>query len=251
MSNSVKDLFSEHSDIYAKYRPLYPKELYDFILAYVSHREMALDCGTGNGQAAGILSGFFKEVHATDISEKQIQNAIQRPNLRYHICNAEKTPFLDNTFDLITSATAVHWFHFGHFFKEMKRVGKNESLFACWGYNVFRTDEPELNKLINKFYTQTIHDYWDPERKHVDEEYKNIPFPFKEIKSPGFATYLKWDLNTLEGYLNTWSAVQHYIRKNNINPVNELMQEIRSKLGEDVELQMTFPVFLRLGIIKK
>src|SRR5437762_8882338 len=91
MSNSVKDLFSAHSDIYARYRPLYPKELYEFILQYVPIRELAIDCGTGNGQAAGILAENFKEVHATDISDKQIRNAIQKPNLHYHICRAEKT----------------------------------------------------------------------------------------------------------------------------------------------------------------
>ena len=251
MTNSAKDLFSEHSDIYVKYRPLYPKELYDFILDYVPKKEMALDCGTGNGQAAGILAEYFKKVHATDISEKQIKNAVQKENLIYHICKAEEMPFADDTFDLVTSATAVHWFHFDKFFKEVKRVGNDKSMFACWGYSVLRTNEPELNKLIDKFYTQTVHDYWDAERRYVDEEYRTIPFPFEEIKNPGFSTYLKWDLNILEGYLNTWSAVQHYIRKKNINPVSELMQEIKSKLNEEVELQIIFPVFLRLGIIKK
>jgi hypothetical protein len=251
MINSAKDLFSEHSDIYVKYRPLYPKELYDFIFDHVSKKEMALDCGTGNGQAAGILASHFKEVHAMDISEKQIGNAVQKQNLHYHVCRVEEMPFADDTFDLITSATAVHWFRFDKFFKEIKRVGNDKSVFACWGYSVVKTNEPGLNKLIDKFYTQTIHNYWDAERRHVDQEYRSIPFPFEEIKNPGFATYLKWDLNILEGYLNTWSAVQHYIRKNNINPVNELMKEIKSMFNEGVELQITFPVFLRLGIIKK
>jgi SAM-dependent methyltransferase len=251
MKNSTKDLFSAHSDIYAKYRPLYPKELYDFVLGNVLIKEVALDCGTGNGQAATELTKYFKEVHATDISEKQIKNAKQKPNLHYHVCKAEETPFADNLFDLIVSATAVHWFPFDKFFQEMKRVGKHNSVFACWGYKIFRTNEPALNNLIDKFYSETIHSYWDVERRHVDEEYKNIPFPFEEIKNPGFATQVQWDLDTLEGYLNTWSAVQHYIRLNNHNPVNDLMQEIRSRLSQDIELQITFPIFMRVGIIKK
>src|SRR6266498_4307839 len=146
MNNSAKDLFSEHSDIYVKYRPLYPEKLYDFIFGYVRKKEMALDCGTGNGQAASVLAGHFKEVHAVDISEKQIENGIQRPNLHYHVCNVEEIPFADNSFDLITSATAIHWFQFDKFFKEIKRVGKDNSVLACWGYSVFRTNEPELNK---------------------------------------------------------------------------------------------------------
>ena len=60
MAESAKDLFSGHSDIYAKYRPLYPKELYDFIFKHVPVKEMALDCGTGNGQAAAVLADTFR-----------------------------------------------------------------------------------------------------------------------------------------------------------------------------------------------
>ncbi|HEV8285618.1 MAG TPA: class I SAM-dependent methyltransferase [Chitinophagaceae bacterium] len=251
MADSTKDLFSGHSDIYAKYRPLYPKELYDFILKQVSTKDIALDCGTGNGQAAGVLAEHFKQVHATDISDKQIKNAIQKPNLHYHVCKAEKTPFSDDTFDLITSATAVHWFHFERFFSEMKRIGKNNSVFACWGYKLFRTDNTRLNEIVDAFYTQKIHSYWDAERRHVDEEYKNIPFPFEEIENPGFATHLQWDLKILEGYLNTWSAVQHYIKKNDANPVIDLMDEIKTQLPGDIRLKITFPIFMRIGIIKK
>lgn len=251
MTNPIKDLFSSHADMYAKYRPLYPKELYDFLIDHVEAKDRALDCGTGNGQAAGILADHFTEVHATDISENQIANAIQKPNLYYHVCKAEQLPFEDNYFDLITAATAVHWFHFEEFFAEIKRVGKKKSVFACWAYQLFRTDQPNINKLVDKFYTQTVHSYWDVERRHVDEEYKNIPIPFDEVKNPGFATQLRWDLETLEGYLNTWSAVQHYIRKTATNPVNELMAEIRSELGHRDTVLITFPIFMRIGIINK
>lgn len=251
MKNSVKDLFSAHSDIYAKYRPLYPQELFDFILEQVITKDKALDCGTGNGQAAGVLANFFKEVHATDISERQIANAVQKPNIHYHICSAEQTPFGDNTFDLITCATAVHWFNFERFFAEMKRVGKNNAVFACWAYNVLQTENQRVNSAINKFYSDKIYTYWDPERRHVDEAYKNIPLPFSELPTPGFATLLNWDLATLQGYLNTWSAVQHYIRLHGENPIDELITEIRSIAGANATLKVIFPIFMRLGIITK
>jgi ubiquinone/menaquinone biosynthesis C-methylase UbiE len=251
MTNSVKDLFSSHADIYAKYRPLYPRELYEFILDQVTEKGTALDCGTGNGQAAGVLADHFREVHGTDISEKQIKNAIQKENLFYRVCQAESLPFADNYFDLIASATAVHWFQFDQFFSEITRVEKNNSIFACWAYKVFRTDRETINKLVDRFYSETVHSYWDAERRHVDEEYKNIPMPFTEIRNPGFATQLLWDLQTLEGYLNTWSAVQHYIRINRVNPVNQLMEQVKQELGTNNKVLMTFPIFMRMGIIEK
>ena len=251
MSTSPKDLFSSHADIYARYRPLYPKELYDFLLQQVTEKTAALDCGTGNGQCAGVLAEYFKEVQATDISEKQIANAVTKPNLDYHVCEAEETPFADDSFDLITCATAVHWFRFDDFFAEMKRIAKNNCVFACWAYSVVRTDQPKLNEIIDEYYWKKIHSYWDPERRHVDEQYRSIPFPFEEIPNPGFATKLQWDLDELEGYLNTWSAAQHYIKKNNLNPVTELMKKIRTEFTNDAQLKMIFPIFMRIGVIKK
>src|SRR5712675_1116229 len=108
-----------------------------------------------------------------------------------------------------------------------------------------------MKGIDDKFYTQIIHSYWDAERRHVDEEYRNIPFPFEEIKNPGFATRVQWNLEELEGYLNTWSAAQRYLQINKISPVNELMNKIKAKPGIDRKVQLVFPIFMRIGIIKK
>ena len=66
----MSELFSKQSAEYAKYRPGYPQQLYDFIFNYVKNFDLAWDCATGNGQAAIILAERFKQVIATDISEK-------------------------------------------------------------------------------------------------------------------------------------------------------------------------------------
>ena len=76
----AKDLFSKQSDLYAKYRPTYPKELYDYIVSFVKEKDVAWDCATGNGQAAGVLANYFKKVIATDISAAQIERAIRKEN---------------------------------------------------------------------------------------------------------------------------------------------------------------------------
>ena len=118
----LKDLFSKQAEDYAKYRPVYPKELFDHILQFVIEKNTAWDCATGNGQAAFALAQYFKRVIATDISEKQLSLAKPHPNIKYQIASAEKTDFLDNSFDLITVAQAYHWFKFDAFEKEVKRV---------------------------------------------------------------------------------------------------------------------------------
>ncbi|MER3498906.1 MAG: SAM-dependent methyltransferase [Chitinophagaceae bacterium] len=251
MPQLPKDLFSEHAELYARYRPLYPKQLFDFILQHVKHKNKALDCGTGNGQAAGALADYFKEVHGTDISQKQIERAIAKPNMTYHLTVAEKLPFKANEFDLVTAATSLHWFHIDKFYEEVNRVAKNNAVFATWAYNVLQTHNDKINELIQDFYHNIIYSYWNAERKYVDQEYKTIPFPFSEIKNPGFATRLQWDFETLEGYLNTWSAVQKFIKQNAYNPVDDLIKKMKSIVGEKTMMQVSFPVFMRIGIIKK
>jgi SAM-dependent methyltransferase len=249
---SPKDIFSIKSDCYARHRPLYPVELFDFILAYVEKKEQALDCGTGNGQAATFLAEHFKKVYGIDISNSQIDNAVRKANIEYIICQAEQTPFPDNTFDLITVATAVHWFQFEPFYAEMQRIANNRSIFACWGYNLLKTDISEFNDLLKDFYSGTLNGYWDKERRFVEQDYKTIPFPFEEIENPGFEYHVQWSLFQLEGYLNTWSGVHNYIKQKGSNPVSVFMHLISQKFGPAKVLAITFPLFMRMGrIIKK
>jgi hypothetical protein len=49
------------------------------------------------------------------------------------------------------------------------------------------------------------------------------------------------------GYLNTWSAVKHFIKQNGYNPVDELKPEIEKHWGKEDVKQVKFPVLLRIG----
>ena len=75
-----KDLFSRQAAVYSRYRPSYPPEIVEYVLSHCAHRSVAWDCATGNGQFAVLLAPHFKKVHATDISEQQLANAVQRIN---------------------------------------------------------------------------------------------------------------------------------------------------------------------------
>src|ERR1700755_911146 len=194
-----KDLFSSQSKEYASFRPTYPKDLYDFILNHIKEKSIAWDCGCGNGQVAHDLSTHFEKVFATDLSAKQIENTVPGKNIIYSVSCAEQTSFADSIFDLITVGQAIHWFYFEKFYGEVKRVGKPDALLAVWGYSLLSIN-PEIDKIIQHFYTQVIGPYWDKERKLVDEQYKTIPFPFEEIKTPPFEFSFEWSLEYFQGY---------------------------------------------------
>lgn len=244
--NSMKDNFSHDSGNYAKYRPQYPKELFQFIKSELHSHEKAWDCGTGNGQVAAELAQFMERVEATDISQNQIMNAQKKANILYSNQPAEKSSFNDKSFDLIIVAQAIHWFIFEQFYREVKRCLKPGGLFAVIGYGLFKSNA-ETNKIMQHFYNQIIGEYWDKERTYLDKNYRTIPFPFKEQQTPKFNQVYNWTIEHLLGYLRTWSAVEHYRKKHHKDPVAVIEPELRETFGASGKIE--FPILFRLGKI--
>jgi ubiquinone/menaquinone biosynthesis C-methylase UbiE len=245
----MKDNFSKQASLYAKYRPAYPSELFSFILSHIGNRDCAWDCATGNGQTAKELAKHFGRVYATDISQQQLDHAERASNISYSLQPAEQTDFSDSQFDLVTVSQALHWFDFEKFYAEVKRVTKPGGWIAVWMYGGL-TISPEIDRLKQDHYSNTLGAYWDKERKYVDDDYAGIPFPFEEINCPLFSIRYEWTLEDLEGYLNTWSALQKFIAAKGFNPVDDLMKNISQYWGEG-KRKISFPLHLRMGRVKK
>lgn len=244
----MKDNFSKQASEYSKYRPHYPDTMIDYLISFVKNKSKALDVATGNGQIAHKLSTVFEKVYGIDISQKQLDNAIPAPNLEYKLESAEKTSFDNQTFDLITVAQAIHWFDFDLFYKEIYRILKPDGIFAVLGYGLFSTNV-ESDVIIRNYYYNIIGPYWDEERKYVDKNYTTIPFPFDEIATDSFENHLTWSFDELMGYLETWSATQHYILKNNSNPLDLIREEFKIS-WEKNDKKVTFPLLFRIGKLK-
>ncbi|MCU0469883.1 MAG: class I SAM-dependent methyltransferase [Arcicella sp.] len=242
-----KDNFSTQAHLYAKFRPKYPAALYNFVLSKVQNRQIAWDCATGNGQVASELAHYFEQVLATDVSQKQLDNAHQNPKITYTVSQAEHTNFPDNTFDLITVGQALHWFKFEEFYREVRRISKPEAILAVWGYGTMTIDNQSINHQFQHFYQEQIGKYWDAERRYIDDEYRSIPFEFEEIESPNFEMNYEWTVDELEGYLNTWSSVQKYINLHGENPVNQFIDNVKF----EGKIKICFPIFLKIGKIVK
>ncbi|CAN5449681.1 class I SAM-dependent methyltransferase [soil metagenome] len=246
----MKDNFSNASHLYAKYRPVYPAEMLRFIVSLVKENNQAWDCGTGNGQVAQVLSEYFTTVQATDISTQQIQQAAPNNKIVYSVSRAELTTFPDNSFDLITVAQAIHWFDFDLFYAEVKRTAKPEAILAVFGYGFFQISS-EVDAIITEFYDSVIGVYWDYERRYLDENYQTIPFPFHEISHEDFKMELNWTAEQILGYLETWSAVKHYQKAHQKNPLDLIRTELKQVLSRKEHHKVVFPIFLRLARIEK
>ena len=247
----AKDLFSKQSDLYARYRPAYPKELYEYILSFVKEKNTAWDCATGNGQAAVVLADHFKKVIATDISAAQIEKATLKDNIEYLVCSAESTPFEENTFDLVTVAQAYHWIKWDEFRIEATRVCKAGAIVAIWTYNRNKLGDKKIDDAIYSFYENVTKPYWDYERKYVDELYETVEFDFELLPVKQFETTLNWQREDMIGYISSWSAIQKYIKVNGHSPMPVIEEELKKHWPEGEVKKVVFPIYLKLGRISK
>lgn len=246
--SSFKDLFSLQSTDYAKFRPIYPQELYSYLASLTPAHDLAWDCGTGNGQAAIELANHFKKVVATDPSAKQLENATSHARVEYQVGVAEKSEFKDHRVDLITAAQAFHWFKHELFFQEAKRVLKPGGIVAVWCYGIAKIT-PEVDAVVKKLYDGILRNYWEPERQMVEDGYRNTLFPLQEIRTPVFQMKADWTLNHLMGYLSTWSALQKYIQKHQSNPLEEIVPELQAAWGNAHTISIQWELGLRVGAI--
>ena len=134
---------------------------------------------------------------------------------------------------------------FDLFYKEVNRVLKPDGVIAVWTYEL-PTISPEVDIILRDFHDNILHEYWLPENWLVSQGYSSISFPFPEMNCPQFYSERRLSLKDFMGYLNTWSATQHYITKNGINPTEELFHSLR-KVWKDEEKLVSWKLVLKVG----
>jgi SAM-dependent methyltransferase len=228
---TFKDHFSGHADIYREARPNYPEALFDWLAAQAPARSLAWDAGCGNGQASVALATRYARVYATDPSATQVASAEARPNIDYRVEPAEQCGLADASADLVTVAQAMHWFDLARFHAEVRRVLKPGGVFAAWTYADCRVD-PAIDAVKDRLYIDLTGPYWPPERVHVENGYRDLPFPFEEIAAPPFAMGMRWNAGQFLAYLRSWSATQRYLRDKGEDPVALIEPDLRAAWGD-------------------
>ena len=244
-TQSFKDHFSGQAGDYDKYRPRYPRELFAWLAANSSGRDLALDVATGNGQAALALAEFFNEVVATDASASQLENAARKPRVRYQREPAERMSLPDASADLVVSAQAAHWFDWAAFAAECRRVLRPGGLLALWSYRDFVV-QADIERLVHEFSREVVGPYWPRERRLVEECYRGLALPFPECAVPPFEMYVEWDCDSALGYIGTWSAVQRCRKRSGRDPVALLEPPLRKAWGAGTR-SVRWPLTIKAG----
>ncbi|ALG86744.1 class I SAM-dependent methyltransferase [Gordonia phthalatica] len=230
---------------YAAHRPTYPAEIVDVLRAAAPDGEAAVDIGCGTGQLTVLLAQEFEQVIGLDPSEDQIANATAAAKVAYRVSSAEALDVPDASASLITVAQAAHWFDLAAFYREVRRIAVPGAALALITYGVVELDD-DLSERFDVFYRDEIGPYWPAERRHVDNRYADLDFPFEPIDAPAVTIERSWTLQQFAGYLGTWSAARRAREAGQGRILEQIADDLAPMWG-DGRRTVRWPVTILLG----
>jgi hypothetical protein len=119
---------------------------------------------------------------------------------------------------------------------------------AVWTYAVPRLNDANIDRLLQTYYWDTVGEFWPPERRHVEDGYRSLEFPFPEFKSPSLSMLENWTQTQFLGYLRSWSATARYVDARGADPVEALEIQLSPFWGDAQRTRtVSWPMSLRVG----
>lgn len=243
---SFPDHFSSIAATYARHRPTYPAELFDWIAGMAPARNAVWDCGAGSGQATLALAERFDRVVGTDASAEQLSQASAHPRITWRVAATEESGLDPASMDAVTIAQALHWFDLPRFWVEVRRVLRPAGVIVAWSYGIAFLEDTAITNILHDFHDNVVGAYWPIERGLVDARYQSINFPFARLSPPALDLRATWTLEQLAGYLRSWSATRRYVEKNGTDPVTPLNETLRDVWGDGTR-EVIWPLTILAG----
>lgn len=185
---------------YLANRPRYPDLLYEKVLQYhQGGRHTVLDIGTGPGLSLFPFAYHFDKLIGVDPSNGMIdeaqgawqawkemqpdQSQLQATQATFSIASAEELEGIpDNSVDLITAATAAHWFDYEKIWPTLARVLRPRGTVAFWTYGEnYLPAHPSLFDEMRRFMSSKdakLGPYWpQPGRRLLENLLLDVAFP--------------------------------------------------------------------------
>lgn len=155
-----KPLYGQVAGEYVSYRPEYPPEVFENILAAIppGRRALAIDLGAGTGKAALILAPHFTTLVAVEpdpLMAAKLRGAA--PNLEVRVSLAEELAQQEASADLVNIATALRWMDAPRVLANAALWLRSGGILAAYGY--FSPDTPEPARSVMR---REFEDHWNP-----------------------------------------------------------------------------------------
>lgn len=182
--------FNEDVYNYDKYRPSYPKELYEAVFHYskLDSDCRVLEIGVGTGQATVpfLEKGF--DVTAVELG-KDLSTFVKEKFSRYNNFRVMNDDFIfcnfpENSFDLIYCATAFHWLPEKERYEKVKKLLKPNGVLVLFWNHPFPNRKDDAGNMASK----AVYDKYRPADKELEEFCeKDLKKYTDELTEYGFA----------------------------------------------------------------
>ncbi len=157
MNNKILSRYSEFTSDYNIYRTSPPIDII-LTLKKLSKSEKlnnVVDIGSGIGLSTRIWSLYTEEVIGIEPSVDMIAEAKKNTtenNVRYINEFGHKTGLPDNSADIVTASSAIHWMEPESTVNEIKRILRKGGVFGAYGYRYpLFPNEWKLHALYKEF----------------------------------------------------------------------------------------------------
>lgn len=210
---------------YAAFRPTYHDSLLNFLLnthtSTGGQLHAILDVGCGPGIAIRALSHHFDTATGIDASVGMIETAQSLSGttktgapITFAVSEAENLgsdldlAIAESSIDLITSATAAHWFDMPSFWCRAAKVLKPGGSVAIWASGGIRVHPSmpgakEFQKEIDRFQEEVLAEHMSPRNLLVHDLYIDLPLPWtldEPVEDFVKESFVRKEWNTAEEY---------------------------------------------------
>jgi SAM-dependent methyltransferase len=164
--------FGQAANAYQTFRPDYPPEIFERILAWIpdAFRNRAIDLGAGTGKATRELAKSFREVIAVEpdplMAEKLREAA---PEAKTCKTTAEEYEAEPSSADFINFAQSLHWMHIPNVLEKCTGWLRAGGILAVYGFGL-----PEAAKPVREIVRLELRERWNSFR---DERLRRKNFP--------------------------------------------------------------------------
>lgn len=236
---NCKPNFGDSKSEYKKYRPTYPKELFELILksGIIQFYKKAVDLGAGTGISTRFLSNCFEEVYLVEPDAKMLADIEFPINVKVFNCVAEDFYIESEHVEVVTAGNSFYWMDGEVVIKNIYNWLKPNGVFAAYRYN-FPQAIPEVQALLDLELQSRWNQFRD--KRLIDTEYslrtvKNSQL-FSKVTVRKVSNIVNLSAEELVGFLRSTSYGSAYIKtlEHQTLYINSLIESIKKAVDKNI-----------------
>lgn len=233
--------FGDCVEEYQKARRPYPPEVFTFLKTLLKTKKpLILDLGCGTGISTRQLAKVGSVI-GCDPDLRMLEAAKKMSNQKYEVGSADKIPFGDSIFDVVTAFAAFHWFDDRKSIAEIKRVLKpgglifivNKTGIKSWGEGYRRAIITSIGRGVAHFQNDSY--LW---RESLEKN------GFSRIRVRSWKKAELFDVLNAVDYVQSvsiWNSVPRELRKMATEGVRAYFERLKRDTGK-IERKLTVKV---------